>query len=245
MAVIRVQKTENYTIMSNHHLRNKDMSLKAKGLMSLMLSLPPQWDYSIGGLVAICKESHTSIRSAIKELEENHYLIRERKNNEKGYFVYEYTLYEMPQPHTGKQHAVEKQTENGHTGNRRQINKEELNTNKLNTDRVNKEKEKEIDRDIELTRILINLVPDTELFELYKDYIEMRKEIESPLNPKGLQMLIKRCERLSKNNIKVQRLILENSILNGWKNVFLPTDSELALASQETQEDLKSLFGLK
>lgn len=240
MAVIRIQKTENYTVMSNHHLRNLNMSLKAKGLMSLMLSLPPEWDYSIGGLVAICKESHTSIRSALRELEENNYLMRERKNNEKGYFIYEYTLYEMPEPHTGNQHTVEKHAENGHTGNHTQINKDVLNTDKLNTDRVSKEKEKEK----ELISVLHSAVHNEELFELYKDYIQMREEMDAPLTAKGLQMLIKRCERLSKNNIKVQCLLLENSLMNGWKNVFLPTESELELASQETKEDLKSFFGL-
>jgi hypothetical protein len=130
MAVIRVQKTENYTVMSNNHLRNKELSLKAKGLMSLMLSLPPSWDYSIGGLVAICKESHTSIRNALKELEENRYLIRKRVNTEKGYFAYEYTLYEIPLPHTENLHAVKT-----HAENRRQISKEKINKDKLNKDK--------------------------------------------------------------------------------------------------------------
>lgn len=134
MAVIRVEKTQNYTVMSNHHLRNKDMSLKAKGLMSLMLSLPPQWDYSIGGLVSICKESHTSIRSALKELEQNRYLIRQRINNEKGYFSYEYTLYELP--HTEKLHTDKSHTENTHTENRTQLSKE-----RKKKDKLNKEKE--------------------------------------------------------------------------------------------------------
>lgn len=138
MAVIRVEKTQNYTVMSNHHLRNKAMSLKAKGLMSLMLSLPPQWDYSIGGLVAICKESHTSIRSALKELEQNKYLIRQRINNEKGYFSYEYTLYEIP--HTEKLHTAKTHTENTHTENRRQLSKEKIKKDKLKKDRVIKEK---------------------------------------------------------------------------------------------------------
>lgn len=140
MAVIRVQKTDNYTVMSNHHLRNKELSLKAKGLMSLMLSLPPQWDYSIGGLVAICKESHTSIRSALKELEQNQYLVRERKNNEKGYFIYEYTLYEMPEPHIGNVHTDIAHTEKRHTEKRRQINKDELNKDLLNKEELNKDK---------------------------------------------------------------------------------------------------------
>ena len=129
MAVIRVEKTQNYTVMSNHHLRNKAMSLKAKGLMSLMLSLPPTWDYSIGGLVAICKESHTSIRAALKELEQNHYLIRQRVNNEKGYFSYEYTLYEIP--HTENQHTDKAHTEKGRAENRTQISKEKVKKDKL------------------------------------------------------------------------------------------------------------------
>lgn len=138
MAVIRVEKTQNYTVMSNHHLRNKEMSLKAKGLMSMMLSLPPAWDYSIGGLVAICKESHTSIRSALKELEENNYLIRQRVNNEKGYFSYEYTLYEIP--HTDNQYAVKQKAVKGQAENRTQIKKEKENKEKLKKDRVIKEK---------------------------------------------------------------------------------------------------------
>lgn len=135
MAVIRVQKTENYTVMSNNHLRNRELSLKAKGLMSLMLSLPPSWDYSIGGLVSICKESHTSIRSALKELEENRYLIRKRVNTEKGYFAYEYTLYEIPLPHTGNQH-----TDKSHAGKRRAENRTQISKEKLNKDKLNKDK---------------------------------------------------------------------------------------------------------
>lgn len=141
MAVIRVEKTKNYTVMSNHHLRNKDMSLKAKGLMSLMLSLPPQWDYSIGGLVSICKESHTSIRSALKELEENRYLIRQRINNEKGYFSYEYTLYEIP--HTENLHTVNQHTEKQRAENHTQLSKEELKKEKLKKDLYIKEKAKQ------------------------------------------------------------------------------------------------------
>ena len=65
MAVIRVNKTKNYTIMSNYHFYEKEMSLKAKGLLSLMLSLPDEWDYSINGLVSICKENETSIKSTL------------------------------------------------------------------------------------------------------------------------------------------------------------------------------------
>ena len=135
MAVIRVEKTQNYTVMSNHHLRNKEMSLKAKGLMSLMLSLPPTWDYSIGGLVSICKESHTSIRSALKELEQNRYLVRQRINNEKGYFTYEYTLYEIP--HTENLHTDKVRAAKGRTENRTQISKKKVSKEKVNKEKRN------------------------------------------------------------------------------------------------------------
>lgn len=68
MSVIRVEKTKNYTVMSNYHFKEKEMSLKAKGLLSLMLSLPDNWDYTIAGLVTICKENESAIKSALDEL---------------------------------------------------------------------------------------------------------------------------------------------------------------------------------
>lgn len=233
--IFRVEKNANYVVMSNHHLRNREMSLKAKGLLSLILSLPPEWNYSLSGLCAICKESQTAMRSALKELEKHNYLIRKRQKNSLGHFEYEYIVYEIP--HTENRHTANQHTQKEHTENRTQINKDELSINKLNIDRVSKEKE--------INNILVSAVQDEELFELYKDYIQMREEMDAPLTSKGLQMLIKRCERLSKNNIRVQRLLLENSLMNGWKNVFLPTETEIELASNETRADLKELFGLE
>ena len=78
MAVFRVEKNRDYTIMSNHHLRNMNLSMKAKGLLSLMLSLPENWDYTLGGLASICRDGVASIRAAVVELEENGYLTRAR-----------------------------------------------------------------------------------------------------------------------------------------------------------------------
>ena len=93
--VFRIEKKNNYTVMSNHHLRNCELSLKAKGLFSVILSLPDGWDYTLGGLAAISKESLDAIRSAINELEKFGYLHREQTRNSLGrlsnneYFVYE------------------------------------------------------------------------------------------------------------------------------------------------------------
>ena len=97
MAVFRVEKTKNYTVMSNYHLRDKSLSLKAKGLLSLMLSLPDDWDYTIKGLAQICKDGMDSIRSAVHELEQHGYVSRRRIRNEKGQVGdIEYTIRERP-----------------------------------------------------------------------------------------------------------------------------------------------------
>lgn len=254
MAVIRVQKTDNYTVMSNHHLRNKEMSLKAKGLMSLMLSLPPKWDYSIGGLVAICKESHTSIRSALKELEQNQYLIRERKNNEKGYFTYEYTLYEVPEPHIEKQHTdsvyIEKQnTAEVDADANREINKEELNKEKLNKEKVKKDttttkpkSQIKKNRISSYDEIINNLVTNNDLRELYKDFIEAREGMGAPITRQGLKVLIDRCEKLSNHNVRIQKLLLETALVNGWKNVFLPSETHQQEAKAEAINELREFY---
>ncbi len=99
MAVFRVQKTQNYTIMSNHHLRNKALSLKAKGLLSLMLSLPEDWDYTTRGLASICKEGVDSVCATVRELEAAGYIIRRRIRDKNGQMRgMEYTVLEEPQP---------------------------------------------------------------------------------------------------------------------------------------------------
>lgn len=101
MAVFRVHKTKNYTLMSNHHLRDKNLSLKAKGLLSVMFSLPDSWNYSIPGLCAILKENETAVKSTIKELKATGYLVVDKKKpcKEEGRskFEYIYNIYEIPQ----------------------------------------------------------------------------------------------------------------------------------------------------
>ena len=99
MAVFRVEKSRGYTVMSNHHLRNKELSLKAKGLLSQMLSLPEDWDYTLAGLSHINRESIDAIRTAVWELEKAGYITRRQGRDEKGKMAaIEYTIYEQPQP---------------------------------------------------------------------------------------------------------------------------------------------------
>lgn len=96
MPVFKIEKNNNYTVMSNYHLRDKNLSYKAKGLLSFMLSLPDNWDYSLAGLCSISKESRDGIRSILKELQEYHYVEIEKVRGDKGYFEYNYLIYEIP-----------------------------------------------------------------------------------------------------------------------------------------------------
>ena len=97
MAVFRIEKTRDYTVMSNYHLRDRSLSLKAKGLLSLMLSLPEDWDYTMKGLARICKDGIDSISGGIRELETHGYLVRARVRNENGQLgSIEYTILEQP-----------------------------------------------------------------------------------------------------------------------------------------------------
>lgn len=130
MGIVRIEKSSNYTVMSNYHLRDKSLSLKAKGLMSLMLSLPEDWDYSIAGLVAIVSEGETAVRGAITELVNNKYLTRERVYENGKIVDWNYTLYEMP---TDIGLPVEnQQLENLVLENQAQINKD---INKIKTNK--------------------------------------------------------------------------------------------------------------
>lgn len=104
--IFKINKNKNYIVMSNYHLKEKDMSLKSKGLLSLMLSLPPDWDYSINGLISICKENETSIKSSLDELKKFGYLevIKLMPNEtETGRIEYVYNIYEIPKQGVEKQ----------------------------------------------------------------------------------------------------------------------------------------------
>ena len=99
MAVFRIERTRDYTVMSNHHLRNHELSLKAKGLLSMMLSLPDDWNYTTRGLAKICKEGVDAIGNALRELETAGYIVRHQLRDRQGRISdTEYVIYEQPQP---------------------------------------------------------------------------------------------------------------------------------------------------
>lgn len=101
--IIRVERTKNFTVMSNHHFKNKNLSLKAKGLLSLMLSLPDDWNYSMKGLATLSKDGIDSVRTAMKELENQGYVEKDRSRNEAG--CYQGTIYTVREVPRGEENS--------------------------------------------------------------------------------------------------------------------------------------------
>ena len=145
MSVFRVEKNKGYTVMSNHHLRNHTLSLKAKGLLSQMLSLPDDWDYTLQGLAQINKESIDAIREAVRELERAGYIKRSRERDERGCLRGTvYTIYEQPHAEpTPEEPTQEKPALNNPTLEKPMLEKPTLeNPMQLNKDKLITEKQK-------------------------------------------------------------------------------------------------------
>lgn len=139
MSVVRVNHNTNYTVMSNHHLRNMNLSLKAVGLLSKILSLPPEWDYTIEGLAAICKDGVTAVKGALKELKDEGYLVVTKLMPDKtksGRIEYIYDIYEQPYE---KQEVENLCVENLQVEIQGVENPPQLNTNKSNKEVLSKE----------------------------------------------------------------------------------------------------------
>ena len=183
MSVFRVEKNKGYTVMSNHHLRNHALSLKAKGLLSQMLSLPEDWDYTLQGLAQINKESIDAIREAVRELERAGYIKRSRERDERGCLRGTvYTIYEQPHAEpTPEEPTQEKPALNNPTLEKPMLEKPTLeNPMQLNTESTKKRKRQSTDLSITDSIPFPSGFPETpvqkrteakETFESYRELI--------------------------------------------------------------------------
>lgn len=143
MAVFRVHKTKDFTVMSNHHLRDKNLTLKAKGLLSVILSLPDDWKYSIAGLAAICKEGTSAVKSALQELTDAGYVTVTKlypNQTDTGRIEYVYDIHETPQA-PRKQGIENLPLESQQVENQAQLSTEEPSTNESNTKKSSTKRE--------------------------------------------------------------------------------------------------------
>lgn len=218
MATYKIHKTKDYTVMSTSHLRDKNMSFKAKGLLSVMLSLPEEWDYSMNGLVAISKENLTAVRNTLQELEELGYLIRERKQNEKGQYDYEYHIYETPNtetPQLEKPYAGNLYTDNPHTDEPIQSITNKLNTNKSITNELNKENKKKESKG-SFDRIIEAYTEDEKIIDLLQEWLKVRKAKRAAMTDRAVKMNIEKLDELAAKSKMTVNEYLSEVICRGW-----------------------------
>ena len=202
MSVIRVNKKKDYTVMSNYHLRDDRLSLKAVGLMSWMLSLLDNWDYSIAGITACRKkEGKDAIRSALKELEDAGYLIRDTKRDAHGRFSTEFTLIEEP-VHRGGQSATD--------------NPPQINTNKTST---KKKESKKAEGRRSYEDIINSLVDEHRVREALQAYLKMRIMQKKAPSNNALILLVERLKELSQKP-EEQVSIINQSIRSGYPDFY-------------------------
>lgn len=223
MPVIRVNKTKDYTVMANYHFRDKNLSLKAKGLLSMMLSLPDGWGYSVEGLVKLSTDGRDSINATLQELEKHGYLKRGRvrdANGKLGQAVYD--IFERPI--TGFP-MLEKPTQ----GKPTQENPTLLNTNKLNTKvlntnnkKVSKAQSKHVEN---FDSIIQKSTESTEFREALVEFVKFRKLIKKPMTNKALELIIAKLNKLGQSD-RERVAILNQSIERGWAGVFSLKDEE-------------------
>ena len=209
MSIIRVHKSKNFTVMSNYHLRDKNLSLKAKGLLSVMLSLPEDWDYSISGLCSILKENKTAIKSALRELQDNGYVVVTKKYASKGNnrISYEYDIMEIPQSVDADSLGI---------GFLHLEDQPQINTNKQN-----KEKEKELN--VNGAKLQSNVMHTDDRFA---DFEEKGKEILHNGNDFSFGIIRKEVITACRNYGVTDSHEIENALcvveyyLESFKNTF-------------------------
>lgn len=213
MSVLRKEKKGNFTVIDNAIFKDRTLSLKAKGLLCLMLSLPDGWNYSIAGLVKLSTDGESAVRSTLKELEESGYFRREqvRENGkiiDTEYVISETKNFDFP--------LVENQVvENQVVGNPPQLNTKEL-TTKESITKSSSLRSEDIYRDL-----------PQNLQEALMDFEKMRKSIKKPINSdRARKMLLNRLHELAGDDVEQMIYLLNEAIFHNWQTVYLPRKDE-------------------
>ena len=236
--IFRVNKTKGFSVMSNYHLQDKNLSLRAKGLLSLMLSLPDDWKFSIAGLASLCIEKEQAVKSSLDELKAANYVVvtkllpnqTESKRIEWLYDVYEKPQTEDPEEEQSPveqppvtQGVVTQAVVSQGVENQPLQNTKELNTKLQNTNNNKKERKK-----AESTMATFNEILDSsdltknnpELREAIVDFIKMRQRKRNPLTDRALKENINDAFKLAQGDPKKMTELFVQSIKNGWQGIW-------------------------
>lgn len=244
MAVIRTIKNENYTTMCNTHLRDKNLSLKAKGLLSMMLSLPDKWHYSVKGLEGICKESKNTINSVLNELEDNNYLVRRRRYCNGKISEWEYIIFENNENHDEellhlKNEDIENEDIEIQDIENRDVYKitKELNTKELNT---NEYKEKNIKKE-SVNSVIAEYTENKELQDALHGFVEMRTKARKPLTVRAMKLSLNVLDNLAVDDV-TKIAIVNQSIVHTWSTFYKLQNNNNGGQRQLTRKEMGYAF---
>lgn len=244
MAVIRTIKNENYTNMCNTHLRDKNLSLKAKGLLSMMFSLPDKWHYSVKGLEGICKESKNTINSVLNELEDNNYLVRRRRYCNGKISEWEYIIFENNENHDEELlHLKNEDIENEDIENEDIENRDvykitkELSTNRLNT---NEYKEKNIKKE-SVNSVISSYTENKDLQDALHGFVEMRNKARKPLTARAMKLSLNKLNELALDDV-TKIAIVNQSIVHSWSTFYKLQNDNNGGQRQLTRKEMGYAF---
>lgn len=244
MSVIRTIKNENYTTMCNTHLRDKNLSLKAKGLLSMMLSLPDKWHYSVKGLEGICKESKNTINSVLNELEDNNYLVRRRRYCNGKISEWEYIIFENNENHDEellhlKNEDIENEDIEIQDIENRDVYKitKELSTNRLNT---NEYKEKNIKKE-SVNSVISEYTENKDLQDALHDFVDMRTKARKPLTVRAMKLSLNELDKLAVDDV-TKIAIVNQSIVHSWLTFYKLQNNNNGGQRQLTRKEMGYAF---
>ena len=211
MAVLRKEKKGNFTVIDNAIFKDRTLSLKAKGLLCQMLSLPDGWEFSVEGLSKLSTDGRSAVASALNELQKAGYFRRENVRSGNRIAGVEYVISEVP-------NADFLIAENLTAEKLIAENQAQLNTNKSNTKESNTKSSSLRSEDIYMG------LPEN-LIEALKDFEEMRRKIKSPMTNRAKTNLIARLDNLAGDDVELKIRMLDEAILNNWKSVYLPKEN--------------------
>lgn len=253
--IFRVNKTKGFSVMSNYHLQDKNLSLRAKGLLSLMLSLPDDWKFSIAGLASLCVEKEQAVKSSLDELKAARYVVVTKllpNQTASKRIEWLYDIYEKPQTEDleEEQSPVEQPPvtqgvveqgiepqgiENQPLQNTKVLSTKEQNTKKEVSKKVSsgnnaRAKEPSFDEILDSVDVIKD---NPELREAFVNFIKMRKVIKAQLTNRGLELAINRAYELAKGNPQKMIAVVNQSVERSWRGIFELTEDKVEPKTHE------------
>lgn len=258
--IFRVNKTKGFSVMSNYHLQDKNLSLRAKGLLSLMLSLPDDWKFSIAGLASLCIEKEQAVKSSLDELKASHYVVVTKllpNQTASKRIEWLYDIYEKPQTEDLEREqspveqppvtqgvvtqgvvsqAVDSQgIENQGLQNTKVQTTKEQNTKKEVSKKANsgnsaRAKDPSFDEILDSVEVIKD---NPELREAFVNFIKMRKVIKAQLTNRGLELAINRAFEIAKGNPQKMIAVVNQSVERSWRGIFELTEDKVEPKTHE------------